>query len=182
MAEIEGHQYASKLVSQTSSSITLSLSAQLFLLTKEEAIFRTPFANESRAFARLESIGHNGTWAVKCFGWIKLSDGQFESISKVVDLCGSTRWAIVKEYISTPTVPSHIPTTLTNFAIPRKAWMIPDDTRPQNYRGPYIVDLGKTITFPHPLWDVNWSDWFYENTAQGPKYWTYRDGEFFEFC
>ena len=119
-----------------------------------------------------------GTWAVKCHGWMKLSDDQFAAIDKMADLSSCTRWVIAKDYISTPTDPSDIDKILDNFRIPFKARMIPGDIRPPNYKGEYFVDLGNTITFPHPEWSTRRYNWCYEKAVNCVKYWEYRNGTF----
>ncbi|KJF60305.1 uncharacterized protein CIMG_12868 [Coccidioides immitis RS] len=58
------------------------------LSTRQQAYTR-PIAHESRAFARLDSIGENGTWAVNCHGWMKLSDKEFKRLQKYNSLTRS---------------------------------------------------------------------------------------------
>ena len=60
--------------------------------------YASPFANQCRAFARLDCIGENGIWAVKCHGWMKLT---CEHLLPIYRRCPSdiVRWAVVKDYI-----------------------------------------------------------------------------------
>lgn len=142
----------------------------------DQARYTTPLAYESRAFARLESQNENGTWAVECHGWMKLSDMQFNTIGNVVDTLCLSRWVIVKEYMPMPTDHSHIRTIFTNFDIPKAARIWPgDDIRIENYRGSKIVDLSSTVTFPSPGWSEFQFGFFYEETVFGVFDW-------FKYC
>ena len=128
----------------------------------------TPLANESRAFARLDSQNENGTWAVECYGWMKLSETQFNTIRNVVNTRGLSRWVIVKEYLPMPTNHSHIHTVFTNFKIPKAARIWPgEDLRIENYRGSKIVDLSSTTTCPSPCWSEYLFKLFYRETIFG---------------
>jgi hypothetical protein len=120
-------------------------------------------------------MNENNTWAVKCYGWMRLSDSQFENINGVVDISFCSRWVIVKDYISTPTDSSHIHDIFDNFRIPQKAKMIPRDVRAENYKESKFFDLGQTITYPHPEWTDFAYDWFYENTVHCVEYWELND-------
>src|SRR2546430_1611150 len=111
----------------------------------EDAILTTPLANESRAFARLNSHNENGTWAAKCYGWMKLSDTQFKMIGDVINTHGLSRWVVVKEYLPMSTNLSHIQDIFTNFKIPKEARILPKDARVENYRGSKIVDLSSAL-------------------------------------
>ncbi|EEH07261.1 conserved hypothetical protein [Histoplasma capsulatum G186AR] len=111
-----------------------------------ERILMAPFVREARAFARLDSVGENGTWAVKCHGWIKLNDSQFKELgNKHQIFC---RWAIIKDMIPDEISMSDIPEVRRKMQIARKALLWPGDVKPENYRGSFIVDLGNTITYP----------------------------------
>lgn len=107
-----------------------------------------PFSHECRAFARLDSMGENGTWAVKCHGWIKLSDEQFHPIRKQEQL---SRWAIVKDYIPNEIALKDVPEIRRQMAIARRAGLYPQDVKPENYRGSFLVDLGRVRTYPYPI-------------------------------
>ncbi|EER45402.1 conserved hypothetical protein [Histoplasma capsulatum H143] len=111
-----------------------------------ERILMAPFVHEARAFARLDSVDENGTWAVKCHGWIKLNDSQFKELgNKHQIFC---RWAIIKDMIPDEISMSDIPEVRRKMQIARKALLWPGDVKPENYRGSFIVDLGNTITYP----------------------------------
>ncbi|PGH15457.1 hypothetical protein AJ79_02434 [Helicocarpus griseus UAMH5409] len=123
--------------------------------------YTCPIAHEARAFARLDSVRKNGTWAVKCHGWMKLSTRQQQRPKAVLSF---SRWAIVKDYLPNPVTLEDIPEIRRKMAIPRKALMYPIDTQPRNYRGSFLVDLGSVRTYPYPVWYRNevrafWS-WF----------------------
>lgn len=106
-----------------------------------------PIANEARAFARLDSIGQNGTWAVKCHGWMKIPDRQRPKHLRNE----YTRWAIVKDYLPHPVRVSNVPEIRRKMDIARKALIHPGDAQPRNYRGSFLVDLGRVKTHPYPL-------------------------------
>ncbi|EFW13289.1 hypothetical protein D8B26_005421 [Coccidioides posadasii str. Silveira] len=86
------------------------------LSTRQQAYTR-PIAHESRAFARLDSIGENGTWAVNCHGWMKLSDKEFKRLQKYDSL---TRWAVVKDYNPNTITISDVPEIRRKMIIARK--------------------------------------------------------------
>lgn len=115
----------------------------------------------------------NGIWAVKCYGWMELSDKQFEAVTRDtgslrVDL---SRWAIVKEYEPALTDASHLPKIYANFEIAKRAKTLPQDIRPGNYRGTKIVDLSSVLTYPCPEWSDFWFEFFYEETIDGVLTW-----------
>lgn len=116
-------------------------------------------------------MNKNDTWAIRCHGWMHLSNSQFKQINRVVKIGSYSRWVIVKKYAPSPTRPSHIQAIFDNFSIPKEARMIPGDVRVENYRGSQLVDLGQTQTYPHPEWSNFHHNWFYEKTVHGVKYW-----------
>jgi len=137
----------------------------------EKAIYTSPLANESRGFARLHSGKKDGTWAVRCHGWMKLSDAQFGAIEAVVDAEDLSRWVIVKDYLPTLTDASHTDQILKNLAIPKSLRILPRDMRPQNYRASKIVDLSCTFTAPCPEWSEFEFNFFYTETVYGVLDW-----------
>ena len=136
----------------------------MFASSHAEAIETSPLAKECRGFARLDSLNMNDTWAARCYGWMKLTDEQFKMIGHIVDNHGLSRWAVVKAYLPTPTLPSHIPTIFANFEIPRMARILPQDVRHENYRESRIVDLSSTLTAPCPEWSEYLYERFYKKT------------------
>ena len=136
----------------------------------------TPFANECRAFARLNSRDQNGTWAVRCHGWMKLSDTQFQIIRSVVKSSGLSRWVVVKDYMPLSTTPSDIPTIYANFNISKDAKILPQNVRLENYRGSKIVDLSSALTTPSAGLTKFMFDYFYEGMACGVFDW-FEDGQ-----
>ena len=117
-------------------------------LAEEEKPYTFPFSHECRAFARLDSVGKNGTWAVKCHGWMKLSDQQFYPISHSWgNIC--SRWTIVKYYISEPLRITDDPDIQRKMRIANEALLYPRDVCPQNYRGTFLVDLSSVYTYPY---------------------------------
>ncbi|KAK2762192.1 hypothetical protein FQN54_001201 [Arachnomyces sp. PD_36] len=121
-------------------------------LDESEQPYTFPFSHECRAFARLDSLGQNGTWAVKCHGWMKLSDEQFNCLREYDHVY--SRWAIVKDYIPNPIHISDVPDIRSKMRIARKARLHPTDLKPENFRGSFFVDLGEVRTHPYPkkLW------------------------------
>lgn len=130
----------------------------------EASLNTTPLANESRAFARLDSHNKNGEWAVRCYGWMKLSTKQLKILGGAVDryayavekykLCGDqlSPWVIVKQYMPMPTDASHVPEISQKFSIPKSLGILPGDIRVDNYRGSKMVDLSSTLTHPCAGW------------------------------
>jgi len=137
----------------------------------EQAIYTSPLVSESRAFARLESRNYNGTWAAKCFGWMKLSDTQFKTIGEVANTHDLSRWVIVKEYLPLATDGSHIKEIFKNFEIPQKLGILPRDIRIENYRGSKIADLSCALTAPCPGWSDFEFEFFYDETVHGVFDW-----------
>ncbi|KKZ60065.1 hypothetical protein EMCG_05188 [[Emmonsia] crescens] len=106
----------------------------------------SPYASECRAFARLCDAHRNGTWAVRCHGWMYLNENQLALLPVKGDY---TPWAIVKDFI--PNQPSYtdIKTIIRKFEIPKSLGILPaTDLHPRNYRGSFIVDLGGSRTRP----------------------------------
>ncbi|OAG33886.1 hypothetical protein AYO21_12002 [Fonsecaea monophora] len=137
----------------------------------DRAIHTSPLACECRAYARLDSLNENGTWAARCYGWMRLSDTQFKVLGDVVNTHGLSRWAIVKEYIPSSTLPCDIQTIFTNFNTPKQARILPQDIRVENYRGSKIVDLSSTLTAPCPEWSGFLFEFFYKKTIFGVFDW-----------
>ena len=137
----------------------------------DQAIYTSPLASESRAFARLDSRDKNGKWATRCDGWMRLSDIQFKTIGDIVDTHDLSRWVIVKEYLPELTNASHISTFFTNFSIPKKLRILPEDVRVQNYRGSKIVDLSCALTDPCPGWAEFEFQLFCTHTIHGVLDW-----------
>ncbi|KAE8306974.1 kinetochore Sim4 complex subunit Fta2 [Aspergillus transmontanensis] len=143
---IEGKQYALKIFQTW---IYKPDYCRSIGVSKSRWPYITSFSHECRAFARLDSMGENGTWAVKCHGWIKLSDEQFQHIQREWGTKRYSRWAIVKDYIPDRVVLSDIPDIKRKMTIARKAKLFPGDAEPKNYRGSFLVDLGRTKTWPY---------------------------------
>lgn len=113
----------------------------------------------------------NGTWAARCHGWMELSDTQFEVIAKTTGPHSLSRWVIVKEYIPVPTNASHIREIYAKFDIAKRAKILPQDIRVENYRGASIVDLSSALTHPCPEWSEYLFKFFYEETVHGVFDW-----------
>ncbi|PGG97274.1 hypothetical protein AJ79_09260 [Helicocarpus griseus UAMH5409] len=154
--EIEGNSYALKLFEHWA---TRGLENPK--LTKDEQLMTAPFIHECRSFARLDSIGQNGTWAVRCHGLMMLDDEQFKSLGS--DHRIFSRWAIVKGFIRDELAVSDIREIRRKMQIARKALLWPKDIKPENYRGSFLVDLGSTRTYPyiHRFWsNTSRREWF----------------------
>ncbi|KAK2807345.1 hypothetical protein FQN50_005500 [Emmonsiellopsis sp. PD_5] len=135
--EIEGKEYAIKVFrTWTYTGTNLKGRAQHYTF---------PIANEARAFARLDSLGQNGTWAVRCHGWMEIPSHQ-----RPKNMCEYTCWAIVKDYLPHPVTISDVPEIRRKMNIARKALIHPSDVQPRNYRGSFLVDLGRVKTYPYP--------------------------------
>ncbi|KAK2754806.1 hypothetical protein FQN54_006699 [Arachnomyces sp. PD_36] len=144
-------------------------------LSEELKQHTSPLAHESRAFARLDCIGENGTWAVKCHGWMKLSDEQLPPINRWDS--GYTRWAIVKDYIPDPVQLTHVPEIRRKMKIANRAAICPDDILPRNYQGSFLVDLGSSKTWPYVrgLWSHSAFDSVFEMTDKSVEDWQIDD-------
>ncbi|KAI1993814.1 hypothetical protein LOZ53_002026 [Ophidiomyces ophidiicola] len=194
-ATIRGAQYAVKIVCFAAflplrvPSAFLSKSLQfkewsytgIKSLTERQRAYTSSFSHECRAFARLDSYGKNGTWAVHCHGWLKLSDAQFRPLRKHSNL---TRWAIVKDYIPNKIAITDVPEIRRKMAIARKALLHPQDVQPRNFRGSFIVDLGrvKTYPYPRPYWSNTRQQAFFPYFDKAASDWQVcvRDGEVIE--
>ncbi|KAE8148637.1 kinetochore Sim4 complex subunit FTA2-domain-containing protein [Aspergillus avenaceus] len=130
--------------------------AMPFNVSRKTQRLLTPFARECRAFARLCDLQQNGTWAVRCHGWMYLSDNQIAPLKKISMKLRrdpewvNARWAIVKDFLPGPPTSADLPAIFSNFDIAKKARILPGDAFAKNYRGPFIVDLGSSATFPFP--------------------------------
>ncbi|KAK2758265.1 hypothetical protein FQN54_004110 [Arachnomyces sp. PD_36] len=115
--------------------------------------FTSPFAHEARAFARLDCIGENGTWAVKCHGWMRLT---YDHLLPIDRHCPPdiVSWAIVKDYIPETVQLTDVPEIRRKMEIAYRASIFPIDILPRNYRGSFLVDLGSSMTWPYirKLW------------------------------
>ncbi|KAK2790671.1 hypothetical protein FQN52_005427 [Onygenales sp. PD_12] len=129
--EIDGNEYAIKIFKNWEFS---TISGSDLGLTERQKAYASPFAHESRAFARLDSLDENGTWAVRCHGWMQLSDKQFEPALSL----------------------DHVPEIRRKMSIARKAKLYPEDIQPRNYCGSFLVDLGRVKTYPYPrrIWHM----------------------------
>lgn len=92
-------------------------------------------------------MGENGTWAVKCYGWIKLSDEQYRFPYGYRSPL-PTRWGIIKDYLPDPVQLSDVPEIVRKKEIARRAKTCPYDIQPRNCRGSFVVDLGNMPTAP----------------------------------
>ncbi|EGD93746.1 hypothetical protein TESG_01281 [Trichophyton tonsurans CBS 112818] len=173
LVKIEGKEYALKVFKQWRFDAPLSIKRRL---KERETHYVSPIANEARAFARLDSLGQNGTWAVKCHGWMKLSGKQRPKC-----LSHHTPWAIVKDYIPNPVTLDDVPEIRRKMKIARKALLFPDDTEPRNYRGSFLVDLGRVTTYPYPrvLWSNEKRRKYFRSFDKEASEWVecVRDGE-----
>ncbi|OAL34875.1 hypothetical protein AYO20_05835 [Fonsecaea nubica] len=120
LVDIKGSEYAVKIFKHWKQP------GPVFYLY-DVAIYTSPLAHECRAYARLDSRAENGTWAVMCYGWMKLTDAHFKVLGDVTDTSSLSRWAIIKEYRPVPTGPLDIPTIFANFTVPQKARILPQD-------------------------------------------------------
>ncbi|EZG04868.1 hypothetical protein H106_05728 [Trichophyton rubrum CBS 735.88] len=176
LVKIEGRDYALKVslkFKQWRFDAPLSIKRRL---KERETHYVSPIANEARAFARLDSLGKNGTWAVKCHGWMKLSGKQ-----RLKYLSHHTPWAIVKDYRPNPMTLDDVPEIRRKMKIARKALLFPDDTQPRNYRGSFLVDLGRVTTYPYPraLWSNEKRRQYFKSFDKEASEWVecVRDGE-----
>ncbi|RAK81692.1 uncharacterized protein BO72DRAFT_176652 [Aspergillus fijiensis CBS 313.89] len=128
----------------------------LFPVQPTSAKLLGPFSRECRAFARLCDLGLNGTWAVRCHGWIYLTDDQLACLStackrlRLVPGSNVSRWAIVKDFVPSPPRKTDLPEIRAKFEIAKQALILPGDVEARNYRASFFVDLGSTSTYPLP--------------------------------
>lgn len=170
--QIEGQVYAVKVFQKPCREGPESLSRQ------DRLTYLWPFANECRAFARLHQSSLNGIVAVKCHGWMRLSDEQLQRaqyLSKDDNLC---RWSIVKDLIVADTVVEDRPSILHNIDRLYEERILVQDPRPDNFKGKYLVDLGSTRTYPHVFWNKYEEDAFYKGAKRVISRWRFEDGRF----
>lgn len=138
-------------------------------------MLHSPFAYECRAFARLIDIGENGTWAVKCHGWMRLSDEQFTALKPAAtrhQMENCERWAIVKDYVPNPLRNEDISEVRRKLIIPQRARILPTDFHHRNFRESFVVDLGSTKTYPcSPFWSDGAFRNFYKRGNENFKSW-----------
>lgn len=103
---------------------------------------------------------------------MKLSDTQFEVIAKITGPHSLSHWVIVKEYMPILANASHIPEIYARFDIAKRANILPQDVRLENYREASIVDLSSAVTCPSPEWSKFLFKFFYENTVHGVFDWS----------
>lgn len=125
-------------------------------------------------------LGQNGTWAVRCRGWMKLTDEQFAVQKRARRSLEweCTRWAIMKDYEPQPVRPEHVPLILERVNIAKDALLIPGDIVARNFRNGLLVDVSGTKTFPlgqRRFWSEKVYRRFYESFP-----WTIRDWMFLE--
>lgn len=94
---------------------------------------------------------------------MKLSEEQFKPFCSRDSRC--SRWAIVKDYLPKPVSIEDVPEIRRKMSIVRGALLHPGDTQPRNYRGPFLVDLGRVKTYPYPkqLWSTSRKREFYNS-------------------
>lgn len=137
---------------------------------------KCPFVNECRAFARLQDVGCDGLWAVRCHGWMQLTDSQLKQCYGLKYSEHCTRLAIVKDYIAEETHPEDIPEICQRFEIAKNAQILPRDIERKNYKGRFIVDLGSSLT--SPLYAQAQFDRFYESCNRiVANWWNYPHAE-----
>ncbi|KAE8152173.1 kinetochore Sim4 complex subunit FTA2-domain-containing protein [Aspergillus avenaceus] len=131
---------------------------------EEVTSYISPFGCESRAFARLCDLHQNGQWAVRCHGWMYLTDSQLQQlweVSRPDPRWHGARWAIVKDFIAEEP-PSredeNFQNVMAKFHIPKCGRILPRDVKKENYRGDLIVDLGSTVTFPFYRRYARWTE------------------------
>ncbi|KAK2797936.1 hypothetical protein FQN50_009032 [Emmonsiellopsis sp. PD_5] len=144
LVEIEGVEYVMKVFFYWEYVMPNVVACKKF--TDRERPYLCPFSRECRAFARLDSMGLDGTFAVKCHGWLKLSGDQFARFSKHPKV---SPWAIIKDYLPDPATRADIPEMKRKMRLIRKSWIFPQDLKPENYRGSFMVDLGCCKTWPY---------------------------------
>ncbi|KAK2793820.1 hypothetical protein FQN50_009975 [Emmonsiellopsis sp. PD_5] len=143
---IAGREYAMKIFKKW------TYYGPIMKLSERAQPYMSPFSRECRAFARLHNMGQNGTWAVKCHGWLKLSEGELNRFQRRWGRSLSP-WAIIKDYIPNPVALADVPEIQRKITIARKARLYPRDCGPENFRGSFLVDLGSVRTYPFPVWN-----------------------------
>lgn len=114
---------------------------------REMNAYISSFGTECRAFARLQDIGEDGIFAVKCYGWMKLSEAQARVIPKL-DLDKYSLWVMIKEVVSTKAKAGHLPTMIGNLSVFERARFIVMDLNFSNYGDGRCLDLGSTKLAP----------------------------------
>ncbi|PGH12766.1 hypothetical protein AJ80_06590 [Polytolypa hystricis UAMH7299] len=126
-----------------------------------------PRLRPSRQHWRKQHLGGEMPW------WMKLNDDQLRDIGLWKYRHDYDRWTIVKDYISEKLTLEDIPEINRKMQIARKAMLWPDDTRPVNYRGSFLVDLGRVRTYPYVrrLWsNTSRREWFANFDKHGTEW------------
>lgn len=109
---------------------------------------------------------------------MRLSDNQFKPF-RLKD-SGYSRWAIVKDYLPNPIDIDDVPDIRRKMSIARGALLHPGDMQPRNYRGSFLVDLGRVKTYPYPrrLWSTSRKREYYAYFDEYASNWqvSVRDG------
>lgn len=172
-AEIEGQIYALKVFRELCPYGPESMSK------RDQMTWLWPFANECRAFARLHQSGLNGVIAVKCHGWMKLTDDQLQRVRRLAKDVSLSPWSIVKDLINENTGLEDIPFILQSIDRLHKERILIADTRPDNFKGKYWIDLGSAQTYPHPFWNKFEEDAFYRSAKYAVTHnWHFENGSF----
>ncbi|EXJ82214.1 hypothetical protein A1O3_06027 [Capronia epimyces CBS 606.96] len=120
---------------------------------EEQHLYFNPFSCECRAFARLQDMNEDGTFAVKCYGWVKLSSSQVNDIRALCKEKDFIPWALVKELVSTAAHPNQLTKMIENIDIAEQCNLFIPDVQPSNYGAGKFLDLGAAKVLPyHPVY------------------------------
>jgi hypothetical protein len=120
-------------------------------ISQKDQKMLSPCSNECRAFVLLDDVGCDGTWAVKCHGWMYLTDMRPRSKLLSLDREDCSRCAIAKDFVPRPARPQDLQEICSKFQIAKDAkdaGILPADLYPWSSRESFIVDLGSAETFP----------------------------------
>lgn len=123
-------------------------------------------------------MGQNGTFAVRCYGWLRLSSEQLYAASKLFQTYELGPWGIMKDFEEINTTTEHIPSILEKLDIAYKAKIVLDDLRPENYKESRMLDLGTTRTYPHPVWSDREFEWCHSHYRRGIEEWVFVKNHF----
>ncbi|KAI1355928.1 kinetochore Sim4 complex subunit FTA2-domain-containing protein [Xylaria sp. FL0043] len=173
---IDGGVYALKMFKPYTAQYIYPMQLERFRelgIEDETAVFHAldPFANECRAYGRLEET-NNASIGVACYGYLLLSPDSYEDLD-FADF-RNLNWVefkdgdydprkpkapirtLVKEYIESynPFTPDMIQEMLRNLKLLHKHGIVHRDIRADNYIEGQLVDFSTALTAPHFLLDM----------------------------
>ena len=149
---------------------------------EEQHLYMNPFSCECRAFARLQDMNEDGTFAVKCYGWVKLSSSQVKEIRTLFKIKDFLPWALIKELVSTAAHPSQLTKMIENMDIAEQCGLFIPDVQPSNYGSAKFLDLGavKVLPYPRVYWPGSYFTQSFTDHRNRLREWIVDEGRFID--